>query len=180
MKTHIVLLRGVNVLGHNRLPMKSFADILAGMGFANVRTYIQSGNALIDSATTLDGGAVRRIGQEIHAVHGFAPAVLLLDGRALQHAVAANPFATDNGKALHCFFLESAPEQPDMARLQSLKAPSESFALIGLVFYLHTPDGFGRSKLAAAVESALGVKVTARNWNTIRQLTAMLGQSGAP
>jgi uncharacterized protein (DUF1697 family) len=57
--------------------------------------------------------------------------------------------------------------------LRSFRADSEQFALKGKVFYLHTPDGIGKSKLAARVEKALGVAATARNWRSVRRIMAM-------
>ena len=62
-----------------------------------------------------------------------------------------------------------------IARLTALKAPSESFQLDDRVFYLHAPDGIGRSRLAAGAEKAFGCAATSRNWRTVRALEAMLG-----
>jgi uncharacterized protein (DUF1697 family) len=77
---------------------------------------------------------------------------------------------------LHFFFLESTPEKPNMDELANAKSDSEEYRLIKSVFYLYAPDGIGRSKLAAKVEQALGVQVTARNWNTVSKLIAMAKQ----
>ena len=90
-------------------------------------------------------------------------------------AVSRNPFpATDEQhKTLHFYFLESAPPHPDLASLDALKSATEQFTLIDSVFYLHAPDGIGRSKLAVKVERALGVPATARNWRTVNKLLEM-------
>ena len=61
-----------------------------------------------------------------------------------------------------------------MQRLAIAKAASEKFKLEERIFYLHAPDGIGRSKLAAAVEQSLGVVVTARNLNTVNRLISMV------
>jgi uncharacterized protein (DUF1697 family) len=74
---------------------------------------------------------------------------------------------------LHFFFLKSRPNTPDMAKLESLRSASEKFELIEKTFYLHTPDGIGRSKLAANVEKVLGVVVTARNWRSVNAVMSM-------
>jgi uncharacterized protein (DUF1697 family) len=66
-----------------------------------------------------------------------------------------------------------AASNPDLDALTRLKAGKEAFALKGKVFYLHTPDGYGNSKLAAKVERALGVATTCRNWRTVNQLLEM-------
>jgi uncharacterized protein (DUF1697 family) len=69
--------------------------------------------------------------------------------------------------------LDSVPKNPDLEILESIKTDREQFKLINKVFYLHAPDGIGRSKLAAKVEKALGVTVTARNWRTVNEVMSI-------
>ena len=76
-------------------------------------------------------------------------------------------------RSLHAGFLAFAPEKPNLKALESLKSPSERFQLIDKVFYLHAPDGVGRSKLAANVERLLGVSMTDRNWRTVCKIWEM-------
>jgi uncharacterized protein (DUF1697 family) len=75
---------------------------------------------------------------------------------------------------LHLFFLAEAPQHPDLKALEASRSGGERFKLAGKVFYLHTPDGFGPSKLAARVEKSLGVAATARNWSTVCKLAEMV------
>ena len=102
------------------------------------------------------------------------------DGRKLapcsQPGIRSNPFpeAASEPKSLHFCFLASSPRSPDIDALTAAQTRTERFRLIGQVLYLHTPDGIGRSKLAATVEKALGVTVTARNWRTVDSLREML------
>jgi uncharacterized protein (DUF1697 family) len=103
--------------------------------------------------------------------------VLLLKVSELEDAIENNPFKTLEGKTLHFFFLESTPVKPDIDGLSNIKTNSEEFNLNKNIFYLYAPDGIGRSKLAAKVEHALGVPVTARNWNTVSKLIAMVKQA---
>lgn len=173
MSRYIALFRGINVGGNNVLPMGELVTILETIGYEDVHTYIQSGNAVFSSGKKIGAEDATEIGREIYRKMGFAPKVILLSVKQLQNAINANPFPTDDGKALHLFFLESLPERPDIEKLQSLKAKSEEFALDGKVFYLYAPEGVGRSKLAAAVEKSIGVPLTARNWNTVRKLATM-------
>jgi len=84
------------------------------------------------------------------------------------------PFSSDEGKLLHFCFLSEMPKEPDLESLEALKSESEEFRLINKVFYLYAPDGVGRSKLAAKVEKAMGVPVTARNWNTVRKIRSLI------
>ncbi|WP_417387051.1 hypothetical protein [Gimesia sp.] len=86
-------------------------------------------------------------------------------------AIVNNPFPVREGKALHYFFLNSGPRKPD---LENLQAKPEQFHLQEKVFYLYAPDGIGGFRLAAKVEACLGVPVTARNWNAVRQLDSMI------
>ncbi len=175
MNTFIALLRGINVGGHNKLPMRELKALLESLGLANVQTYIQSGNVVFQIGRTDLPALGEAIGVAIGQSHGFVPKILLLSLADLATAVAQNPFpATDEQhKTLHFYFLESAPSNPDLTGLASLKTNSEQFELIDTVFYLHAPEGIGRSKLAAKVEKALGVPATARNWRTVSKLVEM-------
>ena len=153
--------------------MKELFAILATMGYENIQTYIQSGNVVFQSRKTINKKSAGEISRHILAEKGFEPKVWLLSPEQMQDAIKNNPFATDDGKALHFFFLESQPRRPDIEKLMLIKVASEEFKLNKKVFYLYTPDGVGRSKLAATVEKAMGVPVTARNWNTVRKLMSM-------
>lgn len=170
MQTWIALLRGINVGGHHIVPMKELARLLEAEGFAGVRTYIQSGNVVLQA----EGRPEHRIAEVIERHFGFRPAVFALSRAELQQAAAANPFDPEAGKMVHFFFCSQEPRQPDLDLLQRVKGPTESYLLSGPVFYLYAPDGIGRSKLAEKIGKALpGVEITARNLNTINQLLAM-------
>ncbi len=178
MTTYIALFRGINVGGKNVLPMKELVSILEDIGLWNVRTYIQSGNAVFKRRETDAGLLSNRISAEIETSHGFKPGVLLLELEEMERAAAANPFpeAESEPKTLHLHFLASEPRTPDLDALEDIKADSERFVLKAGVFYLHAPDGIGRSKLAANAERLLGVPITARNWRTVRKVIEMAQQ----
>ncbi len=175
MADHIALLRGINVGGRNTLPMAELRALLAELGGEDVSTYIQSGNAVFRSGRSDTGNLAGELRDRIAARHRFEPQVLVIGRDDLERAMRNTPFPTDDGSALHLYFLESEPEAPDLEKLREWQAVSESFELRGTVFYLHAPDGIGRSKLAARVERCLGVPATARNWNTVRKLAEMVG-----
>ena len=101
----------------------------------------------------------------------------LLEISELHDAIENNEFNTEDGKALHFFFLDSHPNNPNLERLMAVKSKSEEFKLHKKVFYLYAPDGVGRSKLAAKVEQSMGVPVTARNLNTVNKLIALVKQA---
>ena len=174
MTIYVVLLRGINVGGRNALSMKKLAILLEDLGCRNVRTYIQSGNVILQSSKSAPQLA-ETIGYEIKRCHGFKPYVLLLKLSEFEAAIAANPFpeAEADPKGLHFGFLDTAPSDPDLKKLETLKTKSERFRLINKVFYLHAPDGVGRSKLAANSERLLGVSVTDRNWRTVSKIRDM-------
>jgi len=175
MPVRIALFRGINVGGRNSLPMKALSTLLESLGCADVKTYIQSGNVVFRHASTDVEKLSRDISAAIDNEFGFLPNVLVLTPTDLQHAIDGNPFAdaTSEPKTLHLWFLAGEARNVDLASIESLKSESESFVLADRVFYLHAPDGIGRSKLAAGVERRLGVATTARNWRTVSKILEM-------
>jgi len=181
MKTYIALLRGINVGGTNVLPMKDLVALLEDIGSQNVKTYIQSGNAVFQNKEENASLLSNKIRAAIKESHGFEPQVLLLAPEEMERAIESNPFpeAESEPKTLHLHFLASMPKNPDLGALESIKSDRERFALKDRVFYLHAPDGMGRSKLAANTEKLLGVAITSRNWRTVCKVMTMLKQYGA-
>jgi uncharacterized protein (DUF1697 family) len=181
MKTYIALFRGINVGGTNVLPMKDLVTLLENTGSLNVRTYIQSGNAVFQNEEEKASLLSSKIRAAIKESHGFEPQVLLLTPEEMVRAIESNPFpeAESEPKTLHVHFLASMPKDPDLGTLESIKSDRERFALKDKVFYLHAPDGIGKSKLAANAEKLLGVAVTSRNWRTVCKVMTMLTQYGA-
>lgn len=168
----VALLRGINVGGKNSLPMPALVALLAELGVREIKTHIQSGNALFRSSA----GNISQLGERLSAAimshHGFSPQVLILGLAVIEKAMVENPFpeaVADPGN-LHLGFLAHPPERPDLAKLERLRRESERFWLGERVFYLYAPEGVGRSKLAANSERALGVVMTDRNWQTVSKI----------
>jgi uncharacterized protein (DUF1697 family) len=176
LNTYIALFRGINVGGRNILPMKDLAAILKDIGCSKVRTYIQSGNVVFNTEENNRNTIAEKISQGVSERFQFKPKVLILKSSDLENAINNNPYDTENGKALHFFFLESLPKTPDLDGLNAIRSDSEEYKLHNNIFYLYAPDGIGRSKLAAKVEKNLGVALTARNWNTVSKLFEMVKQ----
>jgi uncharacterized protein (DUF1697 family) len=176
MNTYIALLRGINVGGNNKLPMKELVTELAGLGLHNIQTYIQSGNVTFQSDATDTAALAAKMSAAIKKSYGFEPKVMLLAAAKLERIIQENPFpeAVTASNTLHVNFLASAPPKPDLAAMVKIKSASERFALNGDVLYLYAPDGIGRSKLVASLERLLGVPMTSRNWNTVMKLQAMV------
>lgn len=179
MNTYIALFRGINVGGTGILPMQELVALLEELGCTGVRTYIQSGNAVFRHRAAAPG-LTKRIRAAVGAAKGFEPEVLLLTHDRIARAVASNPFPAgeEDPARLHLYFLAAEPKRPDLRMLAGLRSGAERFELQKDVFYLHAPDGIGRSKLAARVEKALGVPTTARNWRTVQKVLELAQSAG--
>ena len=171
MKTWIALLRGIG-LGRNKLLTKELVQILGSLRLEDVKTYIQTGNAVFRTRGGRPARLAEQITDAVAAANGFAPLTIVLTVDELRAAVADNPFAEAEAlpQTLHLTFLASAPRKPDLEALERVRKSNERFELRGSVFYLHAPDGIGRSKLAERIEKALGVQGTARNWRSVTKI----------
>jgi uncharacterized protein (DUF1697 family) len=181
MPTHVALLRGINVGGRNRVAMADLRETVASLGHRDVATYIQSGNVVFTAATgdasaALAGPLERAIERRL----GVAARVVVLSREELAAASRANPYGDEtNLKALHAVFLSEAPDrklrETVAAAVEQAAAKGErgDARIAGRTLYLHTPDGYGRSDLAARVMRA-ATAGTARNWATVTKLLAML------
>jgi uncharacterized protein (DUF1697 family) len=177
--TYILLLRAVNVVGANSLTMKDFTRLLGALGLKNVKTYIQTGNAVFQASEADATSLPDKIKAKIRRSHGFAPEIILLRLDELENAIASNPYpaADSNPRALHLTFLSSAPVSPDLTACDKCRAASEQFTLKEKVFYFYAPDGVGRSRLFSRVEKLLGCAGTARNWRTACKLLEIARQT---
>lgn len=152
--------------------MKELKALLEGAGFESVETYIQSGNIVLRSAKPPED----KISELILSNFGFKSGVVALTEDEFNAAVSNNPYQGFEGKFVHFFFCKESPKL-DPAKLDIIASPSESYKQVGNVFYLHAPDGIGRSKLVKNIESCLGVTATGRNLNTIEKLIEMVKNS---
>ena len=171
MAVRIALLRGVNVGGAGKLPMPEFREMLAGLGFGAVRTYIQSGNAMFES----DLASPRleaMIGDAVEARFGFRRDVFVLSAGEIAAALGDHPFAGAEPKFVHVYFLRETPV-PDEAALSALALPGDGWHIGSRRFTLHTPGGVGTSKLAEKLPRLLPSPMTARNLRTIAALHDM-------
>jgi uncharacterized protein (DUF1697 family) len=157
------------------IKMERLRHLASACGFKNVRTYIQSGNVIFDAsipATTCAAQLEARLAREL----GKPISVIVRTAQQLGAILAANPFAGQKGvdeKRLTVNFLNRSPAPDRLKALAEVKSGRDSFAVRGKEVYLHCPDGYGMSKLAASLERVLGVVATARNWNTVTKLLEM-------
>lgn len=173
MGTWVALLRGVNVSGAGKLPMAEFRELLSGLGLGAVRTYIQSGNAVFESdRATAELEAIIR--DAVVGRFGFAPETFVLSAKELAAALTEHPFAAADPKLVHVCFLRETPA-PDETTLRALAQSGDGWHIGPRRFTLHTPGGYGRSKLAERLPRLLPQPMTARNLRTVAALHAMAG-----
>ena len=169
MNTYIVLLRGINVGGNNLLTMKELKILLENSDFENVRTYIQSGNIILNYSKNPEND----ISSLINSNFGFQPKVITLSENEFNSAVSNNPYPEYEGKFVHFYFCKKSPKL-NTEKLESVVADTEKYTLIDNVFYIHAPEGIARSKLIVNIEKCLGVTATGRNLKTVNKLSTML------
>lgn len=170
---YAALLRGINVGGNNKLPMKELAALFTAAGYTNVETYIQSGNVVFEAPAALAKRLPERLREAIEERFGFQVPLTVRSGAELAKVVAGNPFLRQGAaeKELHVYFLA---DQPPPAELDAKRSPPDEFVLKGREIYLRLPNGMGRSKLTNAYfDGKLKTVSTARNWATVLHLAAM-------
>lgn len=171
MKTHIALLRGINVSGQKIIKMAELRASLAKLGYQSIQTYIQSGNILFQAegkrATTLQSEIKELIKQDF----GFDVPIVMTTAEKLKSAVAQNPFADKDLSRVYLTLLEQEPEGEHIDHLKTFNYTPEEYVLEGKVVYLFSPIPYGNAKLSNNLfEKKLKVKATTRNWKTVNKL----------
>lgn len=175
--TWIVLLRGINVGGANRLAMADLRELMTRLGHSGVATYIQSGNVVVTSSRSDRATLAAEIRDGIHASFEMAVTAVLRTPDELRAALAANPFTTEpDGTKVLITFLSDVPSPDDVARLEAERFVPDRFELLGSELFGHYPNGAGRSKMTLDYfEKRLKVRGTARNLNTVGKLIELSG-----
>jgi uncharacterized protein (DUF1697 family) len=175
---YAALLRGINVGGHNQVGMAPLREVLSSLGYEDVATLLQSGNAVFSAPASAKANGAARIEAAVAERFGVTIKVLLRDAKAMAKVVAANPWperANAEPAKTHVAFLSTKPSAAKVAAIDHTKFAPDELSVAGDSAYLWYPNGSGRSKLGAAVfEKGLGVVVTARNWNTVLKLRDLL------
>lgn len=178
MTVQVILLRGINVGGHGKLPMADLKAHLTALGAEKVETYIQSGNVVLTPAVDAQALADR-----IEAAQGFRPQVFALSLEDWEARIARNPFAdrmaSADPKSLHVFFFDGeiqdpGSDRPRLAPFFQVAAADEEFGYTEGALWLWAPSGIGRSKLATTMEKLAGIPLTARNWRTVEAISALV------
>jgi uncharacterized protein (DUF1697 family) len=174
---YVALLRGINVGGHKRLPMRELSALAEAQGFERVSTYIQSGNVLFSSELTPDE-CERALESAIESRFDFSVDVVVRDEASWRRYASDDTFsdaARERPKMLH-LALSKRPVDPEaLPRLLAYAKAGERVAIVGDALWLDYNDSVGRSKLTpAALDRCVGSPVTARNWSTVQALAALL------
>ncbi len=174
---HVALLRGINVGGKNKLPMKELTAIFSEAGCHPVRTYIQSGNVVFGAKSV--AGLAAQVESEVERRVGVQAPVVLRTAEEMQRVATGNPFlkARVPEELLHVYFLGcEAPVAAAVKALDAERSPGDSFLVQGREIYLHLPNGAARTKLTNAYfDKAFETVSTLRNWRTVMTLAEWAG-----
>lgn len=179
MPLHLALLRGINVGGRSRVPMKELAVAMEAAGFENFSAYLQTGNVLFESDETDPYTLADHLQELIAERFGIATLVVMRTPEQLAQAASGHPFLNDEADfaKLHVMFLDREVDPEDVAALDPERSPGDRFTVDGRDIYLHYPTGAGRSKLTIGYfERHLGVTATARNWRTVLKLQSIMAE----
>jgi uncharacterized protein (DUF1697 family) len=190
MRTHVALLRGINVAGQNKVSMPQLRALVEELGHLDVTTYIQSGNVIFTAlpASTDRLRMADDIEEAIAGRLGIRPAVIVVSRADLADVIDHVPFSHESDpRRLHAVFMREAPDTAGVAAVGAAveraraKGSRDDARLVGRTLYLWTPDGFGRSLLRAELSRQGRLQSpmhdgTARNWVTVTTLLSLLDQ----
>lgn len=175
MPRWVALLRAVNLGARNKVPMPALREALTGAGFTDVRTYVNSGNVVLDS--TLRSPA--RVGQRVHdliAGHfGVDTPVIMRTGPQLAQVLDWNPFPDAAADRPHLVAVLHLSGEPAAERVETFLAGDYAPVRVvhrGAEVVIDWHERFGRPKVDTALKK-LGVDATARNWRTLTALAEM-------
>jgi uncharacterized protein (DUF1697 family) len=176
---HVALLRGVNLAGKNRLPMKDLAAMFTEAGCTDVVTYIQSGNVVFRATEACAARIPAAIAKAVADRLGFRAPVVMRTAGELRGVVRSNPFlrAGADAESLHVLFLADRPSPARVAALDPERSPTDEFEVVGREIYLRCPNGVGRTRLTNEYfDAKLATTSTMRNWRTVLKLVEMTGE----
>jgi len=171
---YIVLLRGINVSGKNKLKMADLRAMLEGMNFEQVQTYIQTGNIMLEADEMLNTKLAESIKAQIKTTFDYDVPTLVLRIGEWRDIFQNNPFLQKRNEDIKALYVTILAELPDNEMLNAVKDfqhKADEFQVIGKNIYIFCPDGYGRTKLTNTFfERKLKVAATTRNWKTVTKL----------
>ena len=179
MATFVALVRAVNVGGRNQLAMAELRALFESFGYANVASYIQSGNIIFDTSSSKSAALASVVEESLTEALGQPIDVVIRSARELRSVLESNPFVgrVPDPKKLHVVFLNHEPDRSRLDTVDAARFVPDEFAVGAREVYLHCPDGLGRSKLPPAIGTKLApLTATVRNWNTVTKLAELTGR----
>jgi uncharacterized protein (DUF1697 family) len=179
MTTHLALLRGINVSGHNMMKMEALKTMLENIGFQNVRTYLQSGNVFIDSEeeATKVGFMIK---QEIFKFFGHEVPVVMITKENLESCFSNNPFLKEKDidiKKLYVAFISTNLKKENINDLKISQFKPDEASIDENKIFIKYAVGAGKTRFDQKyIEKKLNVTATIRNWNTVTNLLAMYNE----
>lgn len=172
------MLRAVNLPGHNKIGMADLRDQLVGLGFEDVQTLLQSGNVVFSGASKTPAALEQTLERAAATQLGLQTDFFVRTAKEWQGVIDANQFpreAKDDPSHLLAVILKDPVQPANLTALQKAIVGREVVRAKGRCAYIVYPDGIGRSKLTTAIiEKKLGTRGTARNWNTVLKLAALV------
>jgi uncharacterized protein (DUF1697 family) len=177
MPVYVAMLRGINVGPHKRIKMDRLRQSLEGLGFEQVKTYIQSGNVIFKAGKGSASALGKKIEDRIVSDFGFSASVIVRTSDELGDIIVANPFLKQHGidhEKLHVTFLSETPAATALKKLAEFTIAPDQSRCLGREIFLYLPNGFSASSLwKVPWEKALGVVTTTRNWKTVNAIHQM-------
>ncbi|WP_196893649.1 DUF1697 domain-containing protein [Aureivirga marina] len=170
MKKYIVLLRGINVGGHRKIAMKDLKILLEEKGFKDCKTYIQSGNIILNSTENKEN-IKYEIQNSIQEKYDFEVKTFVFEIDEWNKLISENTDEIENGSKYFVAFLNKLPSKTSLESLENIEFKDETWKIQKTQIYFETPSGIGKSKLNNNfIEQKLKVEATTRNWKTILKL----------
>ena len=174
MITFIVLLKGVNVGGHKKVPMAELRALLEKEGFKNVQTYIQSGNVILQTAECNKLTLETHISKTIQSHFGFEVSVLAKNRNELQRIFDNSPFIDQKKKASYFMMLRDEPSAEEICEVSQKVFEGEEYQIINDCIYYFHDKGLGKAKFNVNFfERKFQTFATARNYNTMLKLLSL-------
>ena len=177
MTTHLALLRGINVSGHNMMKMEALKTMLENIGFTNVRTYLQSGNVFVDSEEESASKVGFMIKQEIFKVFGHEVPTIVITKEDLELCFKNSPYLKEKDidtKKLYVAFASTELKKENINDLKISQFKPDEASIDGSRIFIKYAVGAGKTRLEGKyIEKKLNVIVTMRNWNTVTNLLKM-------
>ena len=180
MPKYVALLRGVNVVGRTMVAMSDLRDLLETMGFADVRSLLQSGNLVFRTDRRISSTSLERMleAETTKRLGRDSPTYMVRSPAEWKALIDANPFPTQakrDPSHLLIMFLKTPAAAGNVKALRGAIRGRETIEAIGKHLYVIYPDGVGQSKFThGLIERVLGVRATGRNWNTVLKLAALI------